>query len=436
VTKEDLACIWNIPLQTAAKTIQVTTQKGIHMSVHPLHARYRTKQAHLQYDQLGGRHGRFYTDTMFANIKSTRGNDMAQIYVNDINFTRLFPIRAKSEVGDTLLGFIRDVGIPSEIVSDYAKETMGAKFKTVGDDHQIPRNVTEPYSPWQNRAESEVKRAVRRVMQRANSPQRLWDYCAVHQAELHCLTATDLYHLHGRTPYEIVTGNTPDISEYCQYWWYEPIHYLEQINAFPQDKLTLGRWLGVAHQVGQALCYFVLTETGQVIARTTVQPIPKEILETNQIKQQLIDFDRKIVERLGPPGFLADTVPHPSSPGMTDVDLYEDPHFEPWEMEATMPEADDLPPEFLDEYISAHVLLPKGGSFVKGQVNARKRDADGNTRDTANANPILDSRVCEVQFPDGHTEEYAANIIAEAIYAQVDDEGHEHLLLLKNMLQM
>jgi len=88
---------------------------------------------------------------------------MAQIYLNDINFTRIFPIHAKSKVGDTLLDFIRDIGIPSKIVSDYAKETMEAKFKLVADDHQIPRCVTEPYSPWQNRAESairEIKRAV------------------------------------------------------------------------------------------------------------------------------------------------------------------------------------------------------------------------------------------------------------------------------------
>jgi len=401
VTKEDLARLWNIPLKTAAQTIQVTTQKGIRMSIHPLHARYRTKQAQLWYNQLGGRHGRFYTDTMFAQIKSTRGNDMAQIYVNDINFTRVFPIRAKSEVGDTLVDFIRDIGIPSEIVSDYAKETMGAKFKLVADDHQIPRNVTEPYSPRQNRAEGairEIKRAVRQTMQRANAPKRLWDYCATHQAELRCLTATDLYHLHGRTPYEIITGNTPDISEYCQYRWYEPIQYLEQLNAFPHDKLTFGRWLGIAHRLGQALCYFILTETGQVIARTTVQPIPKEVLEKEEMKQQIITFDQKVLEKFGPSEFMADPVPHPTSPLMTDVDvdLFEDPHFEPWEMEATMPDADDLPPEFLDEYISAHFLLPQGDSFIKGQVIARKRDAEGNTRGAPNPNPLLDSRVYEV----------------------------------------
>jgi hypothetical protein len=113
-------------------------------------------------------------------------------------------------------------------------------------------------------------------MQKANAPRRLWDYCTTHQAELRCLTATDLYHLHGHNPYEIVTGNAPDISEYCQYRWYDPVYYLEKTHAFPQDKLILGHWLGVAHRVGQALCYYILLENGQVIARTTVQQIPHD----------------------------------------------------------------------------------------------------------------------------------------------------------------
>jgi hypothetical protein len=34
-----------------------------------------------------------------------------------------------------------------------------------------------------------------------------------------------------------------------------------------------------------------------------------------------------------------------------------------------------------------------------------------------------------VQFPDGHTEEFAANTIAENIFSQVDEEGNQYLLL-------
>jgi hypothetical protein len=37
--------------------------------------------------------------------------------------------------------------------------------------------------------------------------------------------------------------------------------------------------------------------------------------------------------------------------------------------------------------------------------------------------------VYEVTFPDGHIEEYAANIIAENIYSQVDGEVHQFIML-------
>jgi hypothetical protein len=44
-------------------------------------------------------------------------------------------------------------------------------------------------------------------------------------------------------------------------------------------------------------------------------------------------------------------------------------------------------------------------------------------------NPILDTRVYNVEFPDGHTEVFAANAIAENMFAQVDQEGHTVIIL-------
>jgi len=44
-------------------------------------------------------------------------------------------------------------------------------------------------------------------------------------------------------------------------------------------------------------------------------------------------------------------------------------------------------------------------------------------------NPILDTRVYEVEFPDGTMNDYAANILAEALYAQVHVDGNRYLLL-------
>jgi hypothetical protein len=45
------------------------------------------------------------------------------------------------------------------------------------------------------------------------------------------------------------------------------------------------------------------------------------------------------------------------------------------------------------------------------------------------ANPLFDMRKYEIEFTDGRHEKYQVNVIAENMYAQVDDEGNEFLLL-------
>ena len=57
------------------------------------------------------------------------------------------------------------------------------------------------------------------------------------------------------------------------------------------------------------------------------------------------------------------------------------------------------------------------------------KDKDGKVKVTYNKNPILDTRVYNVMFPDGAVCQYAENIIAEIMYSQVDSNGHHNLLL-------
>jgi hypothetical protein len=83
-------------------------------------------------------------------------------------------------------------------------------------------------------------------------------------------------------------------------------------------------------------------------------------------------------------------------------------------------DADKLAGDF---HVNSDVLLPVGNSQVLARVLRRKRDADGKVMGTAHHNPALDSHVYEVRFPDGRTEELAANVIAEAVYTQCDMMG-------------
>lgn len=43
----------------------------------------------------------------------------------------------------------------------------------------------------------------------------------------------------------------------------------------------------------------------------------------------------------------------------------------------------------------------------------------------------MNTRVYLAQFPDGHIAECSANLLAEAIYENVNEEGHEELLFVE-----
>ena len=56
-------------------------------------------------------------------------------------------------------------------------------------------------------------------------------------------------------------------------------------------------------------------------------------------------------------------------------------------------------------------------------------DPDGRLVGTFDENPVLNSMLYNVEFPDGVTKQYVANIIAENVLYQVDSTGrHSHVL--------
>ncbi|KAI2497691.1 Reverse transcriptase (RNA-dependent DNA polymerase) [Fragilaria crotonensis] len=94
-----------------------------------------------------------------------------------------------------------------------------------------------------------------------------------------------------------------------------------------------------------------------------------------------------------------------------------------------VPDIDEADDDTYDQYVGAQVSLPIGDKMMTATVRGRKRSSDGTLRGKANANPILDTRTYEVEFPHGEKTEVAANIIAQNMYSQCDSEGNQYLLL-------
>jgi hypothetical protein len=95
-------------------------------------------------------------------------------------------------------------------------------------------------------------------------------------------------------------------------------------------------------------------------------------------------------------------------------------------------EADNkfTPEVFDDTYLNMELALPSGDGAEPAiaRVTKRLRDANGLPIGTAHDNPILDSRMYEVEYQDGHKLAMAANAIAQNLFAQVDAEGNCHVL--------
>ena len=66
----------------------------------------------------------------------------------------------------------------------------------------------------------------RAIMQETSTPIRLWDYTYEYVYHICSLIVTDHYSLQHQTPFEIIHGYTPDISDFTTYKWFEWIwHY-------------------------------------------------------------------------------------------------------------------------------------------------------------------------------------------------------------------
>ena len=399
ITPEILSKRWGISLPAATRTLRVTTQAGVRNVLVSSERKVRKKAPWLKFPSIKGK---FYTDSMFSNVKSLHGETGGSMFTNGHGFDLFYPWKKKSEHPDKLMQFIHDVGVPQVMISDGAPELTDGRTKEVCQEYRIKQKHSVAYSPWQILAEAgirENKRGTRRTLRRTGAPPRTWSYASKWCAGIRRLTALDIPELDGRVAEENVKGSTPDISAYAMFDWYQLIWYYTPVAEFPHQKKTIGRWLGVAENCTDDLAYTILPKSCKVVVRKDVWAVTKDELADPIIQAEIAEVDKLIQERLSPTGDASlEDLPLP------DYDVFaEDSEMEPFDEEAVKPEADEFTPEAYDEYLTARVMVPRGGEATSAIVRRRKRDHDGQPIGLRNTNPIMDTREYEVEFPDGTT---------------------------------
>ena len=429
ISPEQLCKILHIGLGTAKRTLEATTHECIR-TTGALTKRFKTDRSQLRYKQLMKGYGTFYCDFLKCNVESIRGYTGGVVFTNKVGFKKFFPCSSETgeETGRSLKQFIELVGLPSSLHSDNHRNFKEGFFKRMLRKFGIWATYTEPHSPWQNRAEpaiGEIKSYSRRIMQMTNTPIRLWCYCYEYSADVLSLLATGRFELKGRTPYEVVLNYTPDISEYVSFAWFQWCWYF---NEGTKEK-ELCRWLGPAHHVGQSFCSHILRSTGKVIARSSVIVVPPEDLESLEVKSLMTKFMENVESKIGnhKTGIFNMNDPQAVYFEAFDEAPDADDNDEPFDEELIdikHQEIDDAYLDSLDNYINAKVVIPGRDAVpVLATVRNRKRDAAGNPIGTSHSNPILDTRIYELEFPDGRVEEYSLNVIVENLVAQTDDDG-------------
>ena len=98
-----------------------------------------------------------FSDTTFDSTVSRKGNRWEQVYATDFGWTRAFPMASRSEAHETLsLLFVRD-GVPPTCICDNARELVQGKFHQKLKEAACHLRQLEPYTPWSNAAEREIK---------------------------------------------------------------------------------------------------------------------------------------------------------------------------------------------------------------------------------------------------------------------------------------
>ena len=179
-------------------------------------------------------------------------------------------MKSQTEIAQVMKIFFKEVGVPDAIVCDSHKAQVQGETKKLCQQVGTVTRMLETGTPWANRAElyiGLVKRRILRELKESNCPMVLWDYCAEWVAQVNNSTAKGLYALQGQTPHFTVTGQTPDISNLCQFAWYDWCFYFDDSEAFPHPKQHLGRVLGPAKNAANEMAQWILKSNGRVVPR-------------------------------------------------------------------------------------------------------------------------------------------------------------------------
>jgi len=172
---------------------------------------------------------------------------------------------------------IRYRGAMDLLISDMAKAEISARVREILRAFRIKDWQSEPHHQNQNIAEryiQELKKYCNWVLNTSDAPPEAIFFIIKYAMFIHNRTARQK--LGWRTPYEALTGQTPDISMlFCFRFWQVVYikNYRESGTGFPSDSNEiLCYFLGFAETVGHSTTFIVYNpETHSILYRSSLR---------------------------------------------------------------------------------------------------------------------------------------------------------------------
>ena len=261
------------PLDIVKATLRSTTQLARMVIRYPLRRHYKSHAPFLNVHRLDEV---VSTDPMFANCPSLHHGFLgAQVFYGlTSHCINVYGFHSKGEFPRIYRDFIHENGAPSTLRRDNAKEEQSEEVQDIHHELYIKDQFSEPYNPQQNPVESTailwLKNATHVLMDRTGAPDTAWYFATKYLSDVHniCYDKT-----HAMSPYQKRNGVTPDISAYLQFQFWERVLYLDHEETWPSSKERTGYWVGVAHNIGDAMTYWIFDDqTKRLVARSVVRP--------------------------------------------------------------------------------------------------------------------------------------------------------------------
>ena len=198
-----------------------------------------------------------------------------------------------------------------------------------------------------------------------------------------------------------MTGDEGNISNLCQFKWYDWCYFSDRTEPFPFNREVLGRILGPEKGEGNEMAQWLLKSNGNVVPRRFSRPlmVSKTHSPTEIHKREIFDelIGRRHSTSINPPKIST----------LTDKE-YDDKEFEfeAYEDDSkqvrTVPDIENTvdatgkklnqQPAY-DKIINTEVSLQMSKNMTVGRVTKRAIGPDGNVAGTCDENPYLNSMI-------------------------------------------